>query len=105
MARIGNPTSIRYVIESSRAASLPNTISPLDRSVANRYSIVRRSRSMAIVPAASAGPSSRTVSNWIHAKKKKKVVARAATAWMLDIEPNMNSSLQIAHITSNTMLA
>jgi hypothetical protein len=68
MNRIGKLASTNWPISSSRATVLPRTISTLERSVVKRYSIVRRSRSVAIVPTAIAGATNRMPAIWIQLK-------------------------------------
>ena len=57
-------------------------ISRLLSGVAYRYSIVRRSRSWAIVPAARAGPINRTAISCMTPKVPKKAAVNCAMAFM-----------------------
>ena len=55
--------------------------------MAKRYSIVRRSRSVAIVPTANTGAMARMPSSCTHVKAKKKFVAARARSLIETVPP------------------
>ena len=79
-ANTGSPASTRPANWTSRAASLLNKISALLRGEQNRYSMVRRWRSRATVPAAMAGPIASTAKTCKTAKAVKKPAVALAKA-------------------------